>query len=106
LISFIGVFFWLGFWLKATLRIGFTGGVFHESTGAFDGSGAAFDHGLLVASCGLLALIVAALIRERFFYQGRSNQELVQPGLFKFYQKNRKLGFNGICVCISFGCTD
>ena len=90
--AFIGVFFWLGFWLKVTLRVGFTNGVFRESTGVFDGSGAEFDRGLLVASCGLLALIVATLIRERFFcYQRAVNHEITQPGLFNFYQKNRKL---------------
>lgn len=90
--AFIGVFFWLGFWLKVTLRVGFTNGVFRESTGVFDGSGAEFDRGLLVASCGLLALIAATLVRARFFcYQGTENNEITQPGLFNFYQKNRKL---------------
>lgn len=89
--TFIGVFFWLGFWLKVTLRVAFMQGVFRESPGNFDGSGAAFDQGLLVASCGLFALIVATLIRERFFsYQNRSHDGVAQPGLFSFYQKNRK----------------
>lgn len=95
--TFIGIFFWLGFWLKVTVRVGFSSGVFHEPTGSFDGSGAAFDRGLLVASSGLFALVVATLIRERFFcYPDKDNQEIVQKGLFNIYQKNRGL------VLISF----
>lgn len=89
--TFMGAFFWLGFWLKLTIRVGFTDGLFHESTGNFDGSGAAFDHGLLVTSCGLFGLITITLIRERFFYYpDKVNHEITQPGLFNFYQKNRK----------------
>ena len=95
--TFIGIFFWLGFWLKVTVRVGFSSGVFHEPTGSFDGSGAAFDRGLLVASSGLFALVVATLIRERFFcYPDKDNQEIFQKGLFNIYQKNRGL------VLISF----
>ncbi|RXZ33768.1 hypothetical protein D9O50_11765 [Oxalobacteraceae bacterium CAVE-383] len=87
----IGVFFWLGFWLKTTIRIAFLNGVFHEAVGNFDGSGAAFDRGLLVSSCGLLALVVVAVIRGHFFsYAGKRGQISTQPGLFKLYQSNRK----------------
>jgi hypothetical protein len=89
--AFISVFFWLGFWLKLTIRVGFTGALFHEPTGSFDSSSAAFDHGLLVTSCGLLGLISSMLIRERFFYYPDNvNHKITQPGLFNFYQKNRK----------------
>ena len=90
--AFIGVFFWLGFWLKVTVRVGFMEGIFHEPTGSFDGSGAAFDKGLLVASCGLFALIVATVIREKFFnFPNVKNEEINQTGLFDFYQKYRRL---------------
>lgn len=97
--TFIGVFFWLGFWLKVTLRVAFMDGVFRESPGNFDGSGAAFDQGLLVASCGLFALIVATLVRERFFfYQNTLRDEISQSGLFNFYQKNRGLVLTAFVV--------
>jgi hypothetical protein len=88
--TFIGIFFWLGFWLKLTIRVAFTDGKFIEQTGNFDGSGLAFDRALLVSSCGLFALIVVALIRARFFcYDDRVSSEIAQPGLFAFYQKYR-----------------
>lgn len=89
--AFIGIFFWLGFWLKLTIRVGFTEGVFFEHTGNFDGSGAAFDRGLLVASCGMAALIVATLIRRRFFFfPDAVTGSVGLPGLFDCYKKNRK----------------
>ena len=34
--AFIGVFFWLGFWLKLTLRVALTDGLFNEAVGGFD----------------------------------------------------------------------
>lgn len=89
--AFIGIFFWLGFWLKLTIRVGFTGGMFFEHTGDFDASGAAFDRGLLVASCGMAGLIVATLIRRRFFsFPDEMKNDIGLPGLFDFYKKYRK----------------
>jgi hypothetical protein len=88
----IGVFFWLGFWLKATIRIAFYGGVFSNPLGNFDGSGAAFDRGLLVSSCGLLGLVVMALLRGYFFsYADKEIHKNVQPGLLALYQGHRKV---------------
>lgn len=89
--AFIGVFFWLGFWLKLTLRIVFTKGQFSEAVGIFDHSGAAFDRGLLVASCGMLGLILASLLRQRYFhYADKHDSTIYQPGLYAFYCKHRK----------------
>jgi len=89
--TFIGVFFWLGFWLKLTFRVAFLDGQFHEPVGNFDGSGAAFDRALLAATCGLLGLLVAGFIREKyiFTYPAKLN-EVAQEGLFKFYQHHRR----------------
>ncbi|MBB3212970.1 ABC-type multidrug transport system fused ATPase/permease subunit [Herbaspirillum sp. Sphag1AN] len=90
--AFIGVFLWLGFWLKLTIRVGFTDGIFHESVGSFDGSGPAFDRGLLVTSCGMLGLVCAALIRGYVFsYQGKKQESVTQPGIFNLYQRHRKI---------------
>ena len=65
--TFIGVFFWLGFWLKLAIRVAFSSGVFHEPVGVFDGSAQAFDESLLVASCACVALLISALLRQQFF---------------------------------------
>lgn len=94
--TFIGVFLWLGFWLKLTLRVSFTDGLFHEAVGNFDGSGAAFDQSLLVTSCGLLGLLTASFIREFFFFNySKRSGEVTQKGLFSFYQDHRKALLSG-----------
>ncbi len=69
--AFIGVFFWLGFWLKLTLRVAFFDGSFNEAVGHFDKSGMAFDRSLLVASCGLSGLLFASLVRRKLFFNYR-----------------------------------
>jgi hypothetical protein len=45
--TFIGIFLWLGFWLKFSVRVAFTSGIFHEPVGAFSGSAEAFDKVLM-----------------------------------------------------------
>ena len=103
--AFIGVFLWLGFWLKLTMRVGFTDGIFHESVGSFDGSGPAFDRGLLVTSCGMLGLVCAALIRGCVFsYQGKKQEAVTQHGIFNLYQRHRKIilwAFSSFCIFIA-----
>lgn len=90
--TFIGIFFWLGFWLKLTIRVAFTDGLFHEAIGDFDGSGSAFDRSLLISSCGFLGLLISSFLREKYFfnYPDRPN-EITQKGLFAFYQAHRTL---------------
>lgn len=101
--AFIGIFFWLGFWLKLTIRVGFADGMFFEHTGDFDGSGAAFDRGLLVASCGMAGLIVATLIRRRFFsFPDEMKNDIGLPGLFDFYKKHRKFVLAGFVILFLF----
>lgn len=91
--TFIGVFFWLGFWLKLTIRVVFMDGIFIESVGNFDGSGSAFDHALLAASCGFLGLLAASYVREKFVftYPKKLNDEGQQNGLLSLYKTHRKL---------------
>lgn len=89
--TFIGVFFWLGFWLKLSVRVAFTSGVFRESVGVFDGSGSAFDEALVVSSCGISAFLFASLIRERFFVYPREVSACSRSGLFLLYQAHRKI---------------
>ena len=98
--TFIGLFFWLGFWLKLTLRLIFTNGHLADSTGHFNGSGAAFDHALLVATCGLSGLLVVSLLRRYIFFNYPDKmQKISRQGLFFFYINNRR---NIILFFISF----
>lgn len=100
--TFIGVFFWLGFWLKLTVRVAFMGGQFHEPVGNFDGTGAAFDRTLLVTSCGFLGLLVISYIRERFFF--RYPEKISQSGhdgLRNFYQQYRKAVLVGFVFLVA-----
>lgn len=87
--TFIGVFLWLGFWLKLSIRVAFSAGQFREPTGMFDGSGAAFDQALIVSSCGLAAFIVAGLVRERCFSYPAEPASCRSSGLFHFYAAHR-----------------
>jgi len=90
--TFIGIFFWLGFWLKFSVRVAFMGGNFHEPTGHFDGTGGAYDQALLVASCGIIALLIAAFVRRKFLFS--YGEVIKQPRLeriFSYYQKSRKV---------------
>ena len=89
--TFIGIFFWLGYWMKFSVRVAFFGGRFHEPVGNFDGTGAAFDHALLVTSCGVAALLIASFIRRKSFFSyeniaGKTRFE----GIFLFYEAHRR----------------
>jgi len=103
--TFLGIFFWLGFWLKFSVRVAFMGGVFQEPVGQFDGAGAGYDHALLVTSCGVAALLVASAIRRLFFWYGCAEKNLYNQYIFKFYQEYRKpvlLGFVLSFVAVAF----
>ena len=87
--AFIGVFLWLGFWLKFCVRIAFFDGLFHEPVGHFDGSGQAYDRVLLAASCAFAGLILTRLLRARWFtYPERIERS--DAGLFGFYRSHRR----------------
>ncbi len=101
--AFIGVFFWLGFWLKLTLRVAFSNGLFNEAVGHFDGSGAAFDRALLVATCGLFALLLVSLIRRQFFFNyPKKIEELGVEGLLDTYKKHRKTVLASFVLLFTF----
>lgn len=89
--TFIGIFFWLGFWLKLTLRVGFMDSLINQGVSYFDGSGAAFDRALLVSTCGMAGLLMASYIRERWIFNyPQEIQGIDQPGLYNFYSNHRK----------------
>lgn len=87
--TFIGIFFWLGFWLKFTVHILFSNGIFNDHIGRFDSSPNAFDHALLISSFAFLGLLIGSLIRERFFSYPEK-VEFINTGLSDFYYKHRK----------------
>jgi hypothetical protein len=89
--TFIGVFFWLGFWLKLAIRVAFSSGVFHEPVGVFDGSAQAFDEALLVASCGCVALLFSSVLRQQFFSYPFDTVVCARSGLFQLYRSHRRL---------------
>ncbi|EUJ10036.1 hypothetical protein Meth11DRAFT_0847 [Methylophilaceae bacterium 11] len=101
--AFIGAFFWLGFWLKLTLRVAFSGGIFHEPVGNFDGSGAAFDQALIVTTCGILGLLLISLIRRNWFFSYPDQiEKLHHHSLFTFYKNNRKIILSAFVLLFTF----
>jgi hypothetical protein len=99
--AFIGAFFWLGFWLKLTLRVAFMDGTFHEDVGNFDGSGAAFDRALLVTCCGLLPLLLVSILRERFGFSYPASLGATRySALLGYYQSNRAKVLIGFSVAV------
>ena len=97
--TFIGIFFWLGFWLKLTIRVAFFGGLFNEPVGYFDGSGAAFDKSLLVSSCGMLGLLAASFLREKLSLNYPLKIEgITRHGLFSVYRHHRNVVLAGFVV--------
>lgn len=88
--TFIGIFIWLGFWLKFSVRVAFLSGEFHEAIGVFDGTPESFDHALNVSSCGIAALLLASVLRHWFFNYPDSPRGCEGSGLFRFYKDHRK----------------
>ena len=102
--AFIGVFFWLGFWLKLSVRVAFFDGEFHEPLGYFDRSGAAYDRALLAASLGFMGLLAASALRARFFNYPAIIAEPRPAGLLAFYAHHRRrvlIGFVALVVAVT-----
>jgi len=90
--TFVGIFFWLGFWLKFSVRVALMGGKFQEPIGQFEGTGGAYDQALLVASCGVIALLIASFVRRKFFSSYENVKGQARPeGVLAFYLNHRKL---------------
>ncbi|QID16995.1 hypothetical protein G3580_04665 [Nitrogeniibacter mangrovi] len=87
--AFIGIFLWLGFWLKMSLRLVLAGGAFSEPVGAFDGSPASFDGVMQVATLAFCALLAASFLRERVFSYPDQPPACDRAGLFLFYRRYR-----------------
>jgi hypothetical protein len=98
--TFIGVFLWLGFWLKLSIRVAFAGGVFAEPVGMFDSSPESFDAVLLVASASFAALLLASFVRERFFTYPSESPGCGDSGLFMFCKGIAGLLSSSICCSL------
>ena len=88
----IAVFFWLGFWLKFTVRVVFAEGRFYEAVGDFNYTGAAYDQALLVASVGMAGFLMASLVRGRYIfnYPCKYKEKIEsQQGIITFYNNHR-----------------
>ena len=86
--TFIGIFLWLGFWLKFSLRMALNQTAFGDALN-FNGSPDAFDLALTVSSCGLAAILLASLVRDRFFAYPDEAPACSPSGLFLLYRRYR-----------------
>jgi len=99
--AFIGVIFWIGFWLKLSVRVSFANGLFHESVGAFDGSGSAFDRSLIVTMCGFAGLILASSMREKLIFKyPLVTEDLRDGGVVNMYVRFRRYIFIGFALVV------
>jgi hypothetical protein len=90
--GFIGIFLWLGFWLKATVRIIFFDGKPSVSAGEFSGTGAEYDQVLLISTYAFLGIFIASWLRQKYLFTYPNKvDEVSQPGLYNIYVKYRKL---------------
>ena len=86
--TFFSVLLFLGYWFKFTMIISFTDGIFREGVGNFDYSPLNFDYGLIIASVGLLPVILFGHLRERFFYYPKKIDTILPKN--NFFLHNRK----------------
>ncbi len=99
--TFLGVFFWIGFWLKFSVRMVFMEGKFHESVGYFDYSPDAYDKALLVTSCAISGLLIARLIRGHFLFQSMETLKLSSlGGVRELYDEHRNTVWFGFCILV------
>jgi hypothetical protein len=98
--AFIGVFLWLGFWLKLSVRVAFFDGRFYDPVGHFDGSPAAFDRALIAASCAFIGLLAARVVRARLFVYPAGVIERSDHGLFTFYRNHRRAVLIAYCALV------
>jgi hypothetical protein len=103
--AFIGVFLWLGFWLKFSVHTAFSGGRFNISVGNFDGAPESLDKVLLVVCCALAAILLARFMRQRWIFSyPQLMPEIAYSGLFAFYRQYRTAVLIGFVVSVLAVC--
>ncbi|MEA9356613.1 hypothetical protein SHI21_10375 [Bacteriovorax sp. PP10] len=63
--TFLGIFIWLGYWLKFSCRVAFYEGSFVDPVGQFSFQGEAYDRALTVIICSVFALLLSSYVRDR-----------------------------------------
>ena len=90
--AFIGVFFWLGFWLKLSIRVAFNDGIFNESVGMFDGLPTSYDKALIIVIFAFGGLMLAQYLRKLLFLDYKYMSYFSSTtALSKLYFRYRKL---------------
>ena len=88
--TFLGVFLWLGFWLKTTVRVVFFDSQFSEGLAGFTIGADVFDETLFVSGLAFFTLSFASFIREKFiFIYSKNVKEENENALFLFYKDFR-----------------
>lgn len=101
--TFLGLFFWIGYWLKFSVRTVFADGTWYYGVGHFDYSAHATDRALLVTSCGIAGLLFARVIRERFLFESlRSLRPIRLDGVRAVYNQHRVLVWVVFCILVFF----
>lgn len=98
--TFIGIFLWIGFWLKMSIRVAFFNGEFHEAIGNFSGTGTSYDNLLAIASVGAAAFLSARFIRVYFFSYPSIERESQHEMTFSFYAKYKTFIIPGFLLFI------
>lgn len=97
--TFLGIFFWLGFWLKFSIRASFFNLTFFESIGFYNGEIKFMDQALIVSSIGFLGFLGASFIRQYFkLFTYSQSPKIELKHLEKFYNQYRKI----IITCLIF----
>lgn len=87
--TFIGIYLWLGFWLKSTFRIAFANGNFVEPIGQFDKAPDSYDRVFIVATIAFFGVLISSGIRKKFFTYP-SVSVYAGDQTLQFYVNNRK----------------
>lgn len=89
--TFLGIFFWLGFWLKFSIRASFFNLTFFEAIGFYNGEVKFMDQALMISSIGFLGFLFASFARQYFklFTYSQAPQFELEY-LEKFYNQFRK----------------
>lgn len=98
--TFVGIFFWLGFWLKFSFTIAFLGGQFGEPVGNFSFTGPAFDLALNVSTLGAFGLLAASFLRKKFFAYKLPSKAAILPPLEALYLKYRVSAWIIFMLCV------
>jgi len=97
--TFIGIFLWLGFWLKLTAKLLLHEAGFQDAL-SFDRTPAAYDHALIVSCVGFAGFMVATSLRKRFFAYPGTPSTCKTSDLFQVYSRYRKYAIGAFLMLV------